>query len=243
METDKAGKDLKTANRKRDNFMAAKKERWGVYIELESAGLAREADGSASTIYNYKVIIGKYDRESLKPGKAFVSNPKISVRIAKVQKMLNFNGMLPIGNMSFLIERTGNLIKVGNYYPFYHFMLEGSPKGSNKNQDAKIFKMLTGMGLANKIELRALKDLQKKLPGFMYVPGNKHNDKSRIRQLGNRDSELNKPVPIQAEIQRIVDRVGGFAKKKMWRRKAKRRILAPIKKVADFLKNRQKSRK
>jgi hypothetical protein len=215
--------------------MAAKKERWGAYIELEPGDPGRR-------FFEYKVWIGKYDKQNLKARTTFVSNPQISRKIAKVKKMVGFVGKPEIGDITFSVREEKKEITVSGFYPFHAFMPTRNPQLPIKLRE-KIFKMLTGMGLANRIELRVLKGLQKKFPDYMYIPGNENNSDSRIKQLENRGSELGEPVPIQKEIQRISERIGGFAKKKRWRRRVRRRIAAPLKRVAGLLDRARKPRK
>ncbi|MDP2973993.1 MAG: hypothetical protein Q8N60_02995 [Candidatus Diapherotrites archaeon] len=213
-----------------------KKGRWGAFVKPSIEGQFRDrADAHTGTKYSYRVMMGPYRKENMEEGETFVSSPKISSGIAEIGKLIGYTGKVNVGHVSFGVKKSKKEIGVMGYFPFYYFMPDIMAGGLSIEMKSKAFKMIKGMGLANRIELRALKHLQKKFPGYGYVAGSSEDQKARIKQLLNRGSELGKAVPIQEEIQRIANRIGGFARKGRW----KRRLFRRVKKVVEFTKRKR----
>jgi hypothetical protein len=186
--------------------MPEKKERWGAFINALKEGQFRDVtDGYAGDVYNYKVSIGKYDKRMMGKGEVFTSSPLISKRIARVQKKLNFEGRLQTGHISYGVKKGKKEIGVMAYYPFLYLT---AGKTADKAISLKIFKMLTGIGIASRVELRALKDLQKRFPGYGVISGHSRDAKHRINQLRARGTELHKAAEPRQEMLRIADYVG-----------------------------------
>lgn len=209
--------------------MPEKKERWGVFINALKEGQFRDpTDGYAGNVYNYKVSIGKYDKRMMGKGEVFTSSPLISERIARVQKKLNFEGRLQTGHISYGVKKGKKEIVVMAYYPFLYLT---AGKKADKAISLKIFKTLTGVGLASRVELRALKDLQKRFPGYGIISGHSRDAKYRIDQLMARSTELHKAAEPRQEMLRIADYIGLKGMEKRKGAEAVRKLLAAREKV------------
>ncbi|MBN2067660.1 MAG: hypothetical protein JW744_04290 [Candidatus Diapherotrites archaeon] len=199
--------------------MAKQKERWGAYIKLNGPDANRYPN---STFLDYEVRLGRAGQK-LEKNEVFASSPAISKRVGEINGKWKLDGKVFTGYIYLSIRAGEKIASIGSYHPV-----------SKKSKIPEALRnSLRGLGFASRVELRVLKDLQKRFPGYLlrHPMGSTELRKAQFKKRG---TELSgKPVPIQAEIQRIADYLGEEGMRRREGEEGVKRLLAARRKIAE----------
>src|SRR3989338_5484031 len=167
--------------------MAGKKGMWGAYIKPVPA----DKNGLGPLGGEYVVRIGLFDRALLEPGEMFISNPEISHKIEAINREHAIKSKITTGVVSFFVREPKKEVRIVSVIPFTWHEAE-LPRGLGER--------LMHIGLASKIELRVLMDLEKKFPGYNVVPLARSANWLRRMMVHKRGSTANRIKELEGEV-------------------------------------------